>query len=184
MGCIVLVLVGLAIITSEEMRERRRGDICASHLRRLNEAFRTYAANWDGAFPRNAPRTRAHHGQEDPWPELLTYYLGNRRALRCPDDPSRIPFRFDAPPLAGHITSYPMNSVIGWSWPETHGFEIALNYSDITIPGQTLLLTDREPWHFRQSGKQTYRLALFVDGHVQICRTEMYLRLWGRLTPS
>ena len=182
--CIVVVLVGLVVITAGEMRERRRSGICASRLRLLNQGFRMYAAEWNGAFPRNAPQSKRYFAQESPWPAQIASYVRDRRAFRCPDDPSRTPSTLDAPRGAGHVTSYPMNSAIGSFRPNLAETAKALTYGDIETPAQTMLLADRDPWHFARSGKTTHRLGLFVDGRVVICWEEMYERYWGQLSPE
>jgi len=179
---IVAVLAGLVASTFDERSEKRRATVCVSHLRQLHQAFSMYAEDWQGAFPHNSPQTRRYFGWENPWPRQIVGYIKDRRAFRCLDDSTDIPPAIDAYRTWGHVTSYQMNQAIGWNHPKWQDVTMALTYSAIPGPEDTVLLADREPWHFTQSGKNTYRNMLFVDGHTA-ARTDEEFRngYWGQI---
>jgi prepilin-type processing-associated H-X9-DG protein len=179
---ILAVLAGLVVSTLDERSERGRASVCVSHLHQLHKAFSMYQEDWHGAFPANSPQTRHYYGWESPWPLQVAGYVKNRSAFRCPDDSSYIPPQLDAYRTWGHVTSYQMNQAIGWKHPPWDGVPMALTHSAIPAPENTMLLADRELWHFTRSRRNTHLNILFVDGHTAQ-RTEEEFRngYWGQI---
>lgn len=178
---IVAVLGGLALNTFDERDELRRAKICVGRLRQLHTAFTMYLEDHNGVFPSNLPQTRKYFGWEYPWPEQINPYLKDRRAFRCPDDKSDIAPETDSYRPWGHFTSYVMNQAIGWDDKKVSS-GVVKRLSDIPSPSNTMLLVDREPWHFRGSRRNTIRNVLFVDGGV-VTRSDDVVRdtYWGQI---
>ena len=166
---VVAIVAVLALLMASNLDERvgaRRASMCIGHLRQLHSAFAMYAADHNGAFPSNRPQSRRFFGWESPWPEQIAPYLKDRRAFRCPGDDSDAAPYPDSYRTWGHVTSYMMNQSIGWKHSKWTGSSVALKQSDIEAPDRSLLLTDREAWHFKRSQGDSYRNVLFVDGRV------------------
>lgn len=163
---IIVVLAGLVVSTLDERVELRKASTCVSHLRQLHAAFAMYASDHEGAFPSNSPQTRKYFGWERPWPEQIAPYVKSRRAFRCPDDAGDAAPYPDSFLTWGHFTSYLMNQAIGWKHPKWVGADMALKWSEVKAPENTLLLTDRDAWHFVRSRRNNFRNVLFLNGRV------------------
>lgn len=179
---ILAVLAGLVSSALDERSELRRASVCMSHLRELHGAFTMYAEDWNGAFPTNLPQTKRHFGWEYPWPVQTEKYLKDHTAFRCPDDTSDVTPALDSLRAWGHVTSYQMNQAIGWKHERTSGVNIALTTSDLPNPASTMLLTDREAWHFTRSRTDTRRNVLFADGHTMANADQQLMdTYWGQI---
>ena len=179
---IVAILAWVVAFTLDERRELRKASTCVSRLRQLHSAFSMYAVDYDGAFPSNSPQTRRYFGWEHAWPQQIAPYAKNHRAFRCPDDLSDAAPYPDSYRTLGHFSSYTLNQAIGWKHPKSVGTEMALSWSEVEAPENTLLLTDREPWHFKRSRRDTFRNVLFLNGRVsQHSDEDVRDSYWGRL---
>lgn len=170
---IFIVLGGFIVSSMDEARERKKGATCVDRLHQLSRAFSMYAQDWDGYFPGNLPKWKGRHEWETPWPSQVAKDVRDKNAFRCPDDPTPVASDLNAATESAHATSYVMNRSIGWRrsgvWA---GNPIALKMTDIKTPQSTLLLTDREGWHFERSMRDKMRFILFVDGRVERHRDE------------
>ncbi|MDO8682884.1 MAG: hypothetical protein Q7N50_05315 [Armatimonadota bacterium] len=182
---IVVVLGGFILTTIDQARERVRRQTCFANLHALSKAFAMYVEDYNGVFPLNLPQTREYYGWEHPWPAQIATYLNDRQAFRCQSDPTEIVTNPAAKRGEGRVTSYVMNQSIGWKRLQMIDTMSALKYSDISKPAETMLLVDREAWHFRKSRRYTHRNLLFVDGKVRALNDESVRDMyWGQLSPS
>jgi hypothetical protein len=165
---ILIVLGGFILSSMNEAGERNHSATCIANLQQLSRAFAMYTQDWHGYFPSNLPKATRRHEWESPWPSQIAKHVRDKRAFRCPDDPTPVASDLTATSENAHSTSYILNRSIGWhrsgAWA---GNPIALKLSEIKTPQSTMLLADREGWHFARSIRDKMRFVLFVDGRVE-----------------
>lgn len=192
-GCVLLWATRPAPMHTLGSQELQNSLGCQNNLARIARAFAQYAQDYDGKFPRGVDpedrynpslwqndRTGGDYRRDAASApmlhDLLSTYLPDRQAWRCPSDRGYARSR-----LPGFQTS--LQNVFPSSFEKygtsyyyftIHGFA-GMRARELKIPGIEILLFDGDVWHAPE-GRPSLNI-LFGDGHVGNVSTQRFQEL-------
>jgi prepilin-type N-terminal cleavage/methylation domain-containing protein/prepilin-type processing-associated H-X9-DG protein len=178
---IIAILAALLFPTFSKARERARRTECASNMRQIGFALRSYMDDWDDRYPRvvwsSAYRIWKQTGQPAGGVitlyDVLGPYVRNEQVWRCPSDTGEV-FLTDPRGFCGHTkpffafcqTSYDFPG-LGWNAPAAGQPASNFHYAALKP-----VLFEERPWH---GAYNPYELwfdsparynILYADGHL------------------